>query len=51
MIEELISNRKRLQHMAEMAQKRIEDWSPEANVEALVEAVKKAIRFKRHLHR
>ena len=32
--------------MADTAQERMKDWSPEKNVEGLIEAIVKAVRFR-----
>ncbi|MEM2591482.1 MAG: glycosyltransferase family 4 protein [Thermofilaceae archaeon] len=46
-LREVLPDRERLKQMGEAARKRMETWSPRENVEALVQAVEKAIVLKR----
>jgi len=46
LFQEVFSNRERLKQMKEAASKRMESWSPYENVEALVEAIERALALK-----
>lgn len=46
LFQEVFSNRERLKPMKEAASKRMESWSPYENVEALVEAIERALALK-----
>jgi glycosyltransferase involved in cell wall biosynthesis len=47
LLNELLPNRERLRRMGSLAYERVQDWSPERNVAALVQAVERAVTLKR----
>ena len=46
LLREVLPKRDRLKRIAEAAQERMKEWSPENNVDGLIEAILKAIRFR-----